>query len=208
MSGRTLSLVLPLLDLKRISLIDNAPVEWDGNGEFRMDWNSLGRVLNSALAAVFFSPTLESVHLRGIVVDSPAQLFSLFSEATSTPVTTSKLNVVNLRSVHFFTFAMEAQLLATFAACTQNSCPEEVVFEGPAGRGRYLFVDASINLSMPHLGALRMVELRVYSYNNSDPPFHEWLVAVQALLPSLVKRGLLTLTEVPRADRDPHLGWE
>jgi hypothetical protein len=162
-----------------------------------MDWNSLGRILNSALATAFSSPTLESVHLRGIVVDSPAQLFSLISEATSIPVTTSKLNVVNLRSVHFFTFAMEAPMLATFAACTQNSRLEEIIFEGPAGRGRYLFVDDSINLAMPHLGALRMVELRGYSYNNSDPPFHEWSVAVQALLPSLVKRGLLTLTEVP-----------
>jgi hypothetical protein len=88
-------------------------------------------------------------------------------------------------------------MLATFAACTQNYCLEETVFEGPAGRGRYLFVDASINLAMPHSGALRMVELRVYSYNNSDPPFHEWSVAVQAFLPSLLKHGLLTLTEVP-----------
>ncbi|KAJ7821323.1 hypothetical protein B0H14DRAFT_3875960 [Mycena olivaceomarginata] len=78
MSGRTLSPVLPLLDLKRISLIENAPVEWNGNGEFSMDWNSLGRVLNSALAAAFSSPTLESVHLRGIVVGlSGAAVFTL-----------------------------------------------------------------------------------------------------------------------------------
>ncbi|KAF8194361.1 hypothetical protein K438DRAFT_1827846 [Mycena galopus ATCC 62051] len=83
MSGRTLASVLPLLDLKRISLIENSPVDWNGWGDFSMNWTRLGRVLKSALAAVFSSPRLESVHLRGIVVQSPAQLLSLFSEATS-----------------------------------------------------------------------------------------------------------------------------
>ncbi|KAJ6456050.1 hypothetical protein C8R45DRAFT_580400 [Mycena sanguinolenta] len=48
-----------------------------------MDWNHLGWSLKSALAAIFSSPNLESVCLRGIVVQSPVQLLSLFSEATS-----------------------------------------------------------------------------------------------------------------------------
>jgi hypothetical protein len=49
-----------------------------------MDWNNhLEQSLKSALATVFSSPTIESIHLRGIVVHSPAQLLSLFSEATS-----------------------------------------------------------------------------------------------------------------------------
>ncbi|KAJ7874222.1 hypothetical protein B0H14DRAFT_2569394 [Mycena olivaceomarginata] len=82
MSDRTLSLVLPLLNIKRISLLENSPGEWNGSGDFSMNWNNLEQDLQSALAAVFSSPTLESVHLRGIVVQSPAQLLSLFSEAT------------------------------------------------------------------------------------------------------------------------------
>ncbi|KAF7357381.1 hypothetical protein MSAN_01334100 [Mycena sanguinolenta] len=83
MSGRTLPLVLSLLDLKRISLVKNSPSEWNNVGEFSMSWNRLGRSLKAALTAVFSSPKLESVRLRGIVVESPAQLLSLFSEATS-----------------------------------------------------------------------------------------------------------------------------
>ncbi|KAJ6588098.1 hypothetical protein B0H19DRAFT_1097971 [Mycena capillaripes] len=83
MAGRTLSLVLPLLDLKRISLVENST--WDGNsqGRFSMAWNKLGRQLRSTLVDAFSSSKLESVHLRGIVVESPRQLLSLFSEATS-----------------------------------------------------------------------------------------------------------------------------
>ncbi|KAF7370256.1 hypothetical protein MSAN_00656700 [Mycena sanguinolenta] len=83
MSGETLSLVLALLDLKRISLIENSPSAWNRHGDFSLDWNQLGRSLKSALAAVFSSPKLESVRLRGIIVESPSQLLSLFSEARS-----------------------------------------------------------------------------------------------------------------------------
>jgi hypothetical protein len=83
MAGRTLSLVLPLLDLKRISLTENAPSDWNDSGEYSMNWNKMGRQLKSALANVFSSPRLEAVHLRGIVVESPSQLLSLFSEATA-----------------------------------------------------------------------------------------------------------------------------
>ncbi|KAJ6552255.1 hypothetical protein DFH09DRAFT_598051 [Mycena vulgaris] len=83
MAGRTLSLVLPLLDLRRISLVENSPADWNSAGTFSMNWNKMGRTLKSALAEVFSSPNLEAVHLRGIVVESPCQLLSLFSEATS-----------------------------------------------------------------------------------------------------------------------------
>ncbi|KAJ7669481.1 hypothetical protein DFH06DRAFT_185203 [Mycena polygramma] len=82
MHGRTLSLVLPLLDLKRISLTENAP-DWNGWGEFSMNWNKMGRKLKSALRDVFSSPKLEAVHLRGIVIESPRELLSLFSETSS-----------------------------------------------------------------------------------------------------------------------------
>ncbi|KAF7343249.1 hypothetical protein MVEN_01756700 [Mycena venus] len=84
MSGRkTLALILALLDLKRISLVENAPVDWNSYGQFSMKWNELGGHLKSELSRIFSSPGLESVHLRGIVVESPYQLLSLFSEATS-----------------------------------------------------------------------------------------------------------------------------
>ncbi|KAJ7108354.1 hypothetical protein C8R43DRAFT_188366 [Mycena crocata] len=83
MTGRTLSLILPLLDLKRISLVENSPVDWNGVGDYSMNWTKLGRKLKSTLTDVFSSSKLESVHLRGIVMHSPTQLLSLFSEATS-----------------------------------------------------------------------------------------------------------------------------
>ncbi|KAJ7683381.1 hypothetical protein B0H17DRAFT_37562 [Mycena rosella] len=56
MAGRTLSLVLPLLKLRRISLVENAPVDWNCAGEFSMSWNQLGRTLKSALAETFSFP--------------------------------------------------------------------------------------------------------------------------------------------------------
>ncbi|KAJ6572306.1 hypothetical protein B0H19DRAFT_681588 [Mycena capillaripes] len=83
MAGRTLPLILPLLDLKRISLTENAPPHWNDGGKFSMNWTKMGRQLKSALANVFSSPRLEAVHLRGIVVESARELLSLFSEATS-----------------------------------------------------------------------------------------------------------------------------
>ncbi|KAJ7448229.1 hypothetical protein B0H11DRAFT_2289865 [Mycena galericulata] len=83
MSDRTLSLVLSILNLKRISLVENAPAHWNACGAFSMNWNKLGRTLKAALAAVFSSSTLKSVHLRGIAIDSPFRLLSLFSEATT-----------------------------------------------------------------------------------------------------------------------------
>ncbi|KAJ6447473.1 hypothetical protein C8R45DRAFT_1224884 [Mycena sanguinolenta] len=94
MSGRTLSLVLALLNLRGISLIENSPPVWNEYGAFSMHWNRLGRSLKSALAAVFSSPKLEMVRLRGIVVESPTQLLALFSEATS-------LKEMSISRVHF-----------------------------------------------------------------------------------------------------------
>jgi hypothetical protein len=61
---------------------------------YTMNWNRLGRQLKSALADVFSSTTLQSVHLRGIVLESPRQLLSFFSEASS-------LQELALSRVHF-----------------------------------------------------------------------------------------------------------
>ncbi|KAJ6455470.1 hypothetical protein C8R45DRAFT_1111495 [Mycena sanguinolenta] len=78
----TLSLVLPLLNLKRISLIETGEIDWDGL-RYSMDWGKMEQPLKSALTSVFSSPRLEAVHLRGIVIESPVQLLSSLSEATS-----------------------------------------------------------------------------------------------------------------------------
>ncbi|KAJ7863801.1 hypothetical protein B0H14DRAFT_462298 [Mycena olivaceomarginata] len=82
MSSGTLALVLPLLNLKRISVIENATPQRSSE-EYAVNWNKLDQHLQSALAGVFSSPRLEAVHLRGVVLESPCQLLSLFSEATA-----------------------------------------------------------------------------------------------------------------------------
>ncbi|KAJ7306753.1 hypothetical protein DFH08DRAFT_513675 [Mycena albidolilacea] len=82
MSSGTLTLVLPLLNLKRISVIENATPQRSSE-EYAVNWNKLDQHLQSALAGVFSSPRLEAVHLRGVVLESPCQLLSLFSEATA-----------------------------------------------------------------------------------------------------------------------------
>ncbi|KAJ7611313.1 hypothetical protein FB45DRAFT_941519 [Roridomyces roridus] len=73
-----LSKILPRLRLKHISLYDNTPAYQQ---TFPMDWTRLGPALLYALTAVFSSPTLESVHLKGWQLSSPQQLLSLFAKA-------------------------------------------------------------------------------------------------------------------------------
>ncbi|KAJ7643522.1 hypothetical protein FB45DRAFT_1020361 [Roridomyces roridus] len=55
----------------------------DFEGEYGLHWGRLYPQLKSTLLSVFSSPTLESVHLRGLVLQSPIELLSFFSEATS-----------------------------------------------------------------------------------------------------------------------------
>ncbi|KAF7348668.1 hypothetical protein MVEN_01385400 [Mycena venus] len=81
MAGRTLSLVLLLLNLKRISLVENVYIDWNDGGEYSMDWTRMRRQLKSVLANVFSSLRLEAVHLRGMVIESPSQPLSLFGKA-------------------------------------------------------------------------------------------------------------------------------
>ncbi|KAF7357378.1 hypothetical protein MSAN_01333800 [Mycena sanguinolenta] len=306
MSGRTLSLVLSLLDLKRISLVENSPSEWNDVGEFSMSWNRLGRSLKAALTAVFSSPKLKSVRLRGIVVESPAQLLSLFSEATSlremsiarvrftqrwneltpwpdfqpwhpqlqsllvsevdsdhfcryflhpridlthiksltiatelneyrerlaqaaisaatqhlaiyrphwTETTFKSILTSNLRSMNFFSTDLLRLLPDVFAACAQNNSRlEKLVFEA----GTYAFkpellshhIDARIESAVAHLSALKSVEIKAFLWADDDVPFPVWALSVRNALPSLVGRGLLTLTEIKRAYENPHYGWE
>ncbi|KAJ7766382.1 hypothetical protein DFH07DRAFT_955433 [Mycena maculata] len=298
-SEGSLALVLRLLDLKRIAILENGPWEWNTLRAFSMNWNKMGQALKSALAAVFSSPLLESVHLRGIIVESPAQLFSLFSEATSLkemslsrvyfnqrwdardawpesqlwcprlrfllisdlggdslcryflnpridlthlasvtiathlegwrrklvqavvssatehpclfrphPDFLPSVLGANLRSIHYFTTDMFQLMAAAFAAYTRESCLETVVFEGPARGVATRTEDAKVDSALVHLPNLKTVEVQAYLWADMDIPLNMWSAQVQASLPSLVQRGLLTLTQIQRADRDVHHGWE
>ncbi|KAJ7614156.1 hypothetical protein FB45DRAFT_1064961 [Roridomyces roridus] len=84
LSGKTLSLMLPLLRLKHISLIDNARRYASTNrATAGLNWSQLGRSLQSALIAAFCSPSLPSVRLKWVAFSSPRELLSLFCDATS-----------------------------------------------------------------------------------------------------------------------------
>ncbi|KAF7370230.1 hypothetical protein MSAN_00653800 [Mycena sanguinolenta] len=285
MSGRTLPLVLAFLDLKRISLVQNSPSEWNEYGELSMDWNRLGRSLKSALATVFSSPKLElrgNFSLKEMSISrvrftqelNPTpwpesqpwhpQLQSLFicefgcddlcryllhPRIDLTRITSLTLAVrtewvermtraaisgatqhlslyephrpgialksiltPTLRSIHFFSKHLSALLSATFEAYPHNSRLERIVFEAPIQKYRTprqpFSIDAKIQAAMEHLGALKSVEIRANSEADSPRSFHEWAEEIRAMVPSLVRRGLLTLTEITRAYEDPHYGWE
>ncbi|KAJ6569841.1 hypothetical protein DFH09DRAFT_1362987 [Mycena vulgaris] len=300
MAGRTLSLVLPLLDLRRLSLVENSPADWNSAGKFSMNWNKMGRALKSALADVFSSPNLESVQLRGIVVESPFQLLSLFSKATSlkglslsrvhftqqwdelkpwpdsdpwrpqlrsllvsdssgetfspcllnpridlahvkslcavtewrdkivsqttavehlrlcylsgpwAPESIALIFSPNLRSIHLFTITIFQLLSALFTAYPHNSRLETIIIEGPVQSRVNFFrwdrLDRTIDQLVVHLSSLKMVEIKVF-VGQGRPPFSEWSGAMWSLLPSLVQRGMLTLTEIPVTHGVDH-GWE
>ncbi|KAJ7859100.1 hypothetical protein B0H13DRAFT_2356215 [Mycena leptocephala] len=305
MARSRLSLILPLLDLKRISLVENAPVDWNSYGEFSMNWTKMGRQLKSALADVFSSPRLEYVHLRGIVVESPRQLLSLFSEATSLKeMSLSRLYFTqrwdqrepwpetepwrpqlrsllvaemssdpfcrylinpridlshirsltiatdssdwrekliqatnsdvehlrlrhlifnpssrsissflgsNLRSIHFFTVSNFRLLDAFFKSCPHDACLEVITFEGPETNDptpNDLSLNTTIESSVIHLRSLKMVEIKVYLWSSSETVFSVWSASVLSSLPSLVQRGMLTLTEIQMAEHEVHHGWE
>ncbi|KAF7306406.1 hypothetical protein MIND_00431800 [Mycena indigotica] len=83
MADEHLATILPLLcSLEHIALIENAPAEWNSIGQYSLDWTALGEPLRHALTAIFASRSLRSVHIRGLVIQSPVGLLALFSEAT------------------------------------------------------------------------------------------------------------------------------
>ncbi|KAJ7111339.1 hypothetical protein C8R44DRAFT_257652 [Mycena epipterygia] len=290
MIGRTLSLVLPLLDLKRISIVENGSAGWNAGGRFSMDWNKLGRTLKAALTDVFSSPRLQSVHLRGIVVQSPSQLLSLFSEATalkelslsrvyftqrqdehkpwpqsqpwrpqlrsilvsdfpgkplscylinhqmdlthlrSLRLTTTQwrseiLQVIKssrvehlklcglhlhvyrpviplispqLRSIHFFTLQTFPFLAALYQECSHDTRLETIIFEGLAQQPNSdQALDLIVESTVAQLRHFQRVEIKACIRVPSHTTFSAWSAAVRSSLPSLVSRGMLTLTEIP-----------
>ncbi|KAJ7108639.1 hypothetical protein C8R44DRAFT_294536 [Mycena epipterygia] len=71
-ASRTLSLILPLLSLKRLSIQANPKLEWE----------RLSRSFRAALKDVLCSPQLEVLRLRGIVLNAPSDLYDLLSMVT------------------------------------------------------------------------------------------------------------------------------
>ncbi|KAJ7126279.1 hypothetical protein C8R44DRAFT_874644 [Mycena epipterygia] len=72
-AGRTLSALLPLLHLKRISIRCRAAY---------LDWNRIPRGLRASLEGVLASPGLLSVQLHGVLYDPPeCPLFRIFKDS-------------------------------------------------------------------------------------------------------------------------------
>jgi hypothetical protein len=72
--ARTLARVLPLLDLKRISVRCTTA---------SLDWDSMHRGLKTSLQSVFAFPRLESIQLHGILISAPPEcaLFHIFMDS-------------------------------------------------------------------------------------------------------------------------------
>ncbi|KAJ7918491.1 hypothetical protein B0H13DRAFT_293237 [Mycena leptocephala] len=72
--ARTLARVLPLLDLKRISVRCTTA---------SLDWDSMHRGLKTSLQSVFASPRLESIQLHGMLISAPPEcaLFHIFMDS-------------------------------------------------------------------------------------------------------------------------------
>ncbi|KAJ7777101.1 hypothetical protein B0H16DRAFT_948171 [Mycena metata] len=294
MTESPLFLILPLLNLKRISLTENAPMKWSQDG-YSLKWDELAPELKSALTHVFSSPTLRQVHLRGIVVDSCFQLFSLFSDATALEeLRLSRVHVIqgdngilwpesrpwrpqlesllvsefggdllsrcladprielthlklltnasnsnssnqvlsnllqaaspelehlrlwmhsphwlpdsfgaNLRSVDLYIQHVLVSMAKFFIRCDHGMHLEYITFEGPPGlrtASLISLVNTNIKSAVPKLSFLKMVRIRT-------PP-SRWLDEFRSLLYSLVKRNLLTITEIPRPEDEPYNDWE
>ncbi|KAJ7126341.1 hypothetical protein C8R44DRAFT_851793 [Mycena epipterygia] len=72
-AGRTLSALLPLLHLKRISIRCRTAY---------LDWNHIPRGLKASLEGVLASPSLQSVQLHGVLSDPPeCPLFHIFKDS-------------------------------------------------------------------------------------------------------------------------------
>ncbi|KAF7370244.1 hypothetical protein MSAN_00655300 [Mycena sanguinolenta] len=125
---------------------------------------------------------------------------------------------LTLRSIHFFSTQLSVVIPTTFEACPHNSRLERIVFEGPTAAFRalrhykdyYRNIDTRIEAAMVDLSALKSVEIKAYlSTDMSNPyPFREWADDIWAMLPSLVGRDLLTLTEIVGPYEGLHYGWE
>ncbi|KAJ7868637.1 hypothetical protein B0H14DRAFT_2729871 [Mycena olivaceomarginata] len=206
------------------------------------------QTLKSALASVFSSPRLEAVHLRGLVLESPRQLLSLFSKATAfrahwsrherwpesqlwrpklrsllvndfytggfsqisvrtlTVATHLRKQIIratnrglpggaeffstNLRSIHLFSHSIIEQLGIVFKRCPHDSCLERVILDGPGDVQR-----------IPQAPEF-------YAAINTARHVRPVGTAVQSVFPSLVRRGMLRITEIEGRGDDVDPDWE
>ncbi|KAJ7641804.1 hypothetical protein FB45DRAFT_901049 [Roridomyces roridus] len=100
----TLALLIPLLNLKHISIVQDCPGRWM---QYTMDWSKIPRTLRLALTTVFASPSLESAEFQGFKISSPQELMLLFSKAAS--LKSLSISRVHLQSLDEATSWPESQ---------------------------------------------------------------------------------------------------
>ena len=130
----------------------------------------------------------------------------------------------NLRSIRFFTGSPFRLMEFLFTSCPHDARLESIILEGPLSPGYDLLLSAAIDSAVVYLRSLKMVEVRAYPWSGYGMPFDVWSAAVLSSFPSLVRRGMLTLTEIPRrssfssaryfssilteGEDEVHHGWE
>ncbi|KAJ7863804.1 hypothetical protein B0H14DRAFT_2737549 [Mycena olivaceomarginata] len=114
----------------------------------------------------------------------------------------------NLRFLHLTIFlGFELDLLGTvFKTCLHDSCLEQLTLEGnvnlhqlPSHSEEF---DAAIDATVNHLRALKIIEIRPTTASNDT--FTAWKAAAQAVLPSLMRRGMLHIIGIEMRRPD----WE
>ncbi|KAF7338779.1 hypothetical protein MSAN_02200400 [Mycena sanguinolenta] len=112
-----------------------------------------------------------------------------------------------LRSIHLHCYWILSVLGGVFTMCPLDSDTplEQIIIDGPGAihllvvhEDRYdSRVDAIVAANLGHLPALRRVELRrTKDRLDTTDTFAEWEAAVQAALPSLMRRNMLLTTEI------------
>ncbi|KAJ6469368.1 hypothetical protein C8R45DRAFT_1016833 [Mycena sanguinolenta] len=124
----------------------------------------------------------------------------LWSDTECTP----EIFSTKLRSIHICSYCILILLHAVFTVCPPDIPLERITIDGP-GAVQLLRnspeLDAVVEAKLDRLRALKTVELR--RNKDSTDPFAEWEAAVQAALPSLMRRGMLVTTEI-----DSGYDWE
>jgi hypothetical protein len=97
-----------------------------------------------------------------------------------------------------FSHSIIEQLGIVFKRCPHDSCLERVILDGPGDVQRIPQAPefyAAINTAVGNLCSLKTIEMRPIMASSSDT-FGQWEAAVQSVFPSLVRRGMLRITEI------------
>ncbi|KAJ6455453.1 hypothetical protein C8R45DRAFT_944098 [Mycena sanguinolenta] len=184
MSGRTLSLVLSLLDLKRISLVENSPMGWTG-----LD--------SDDLFPYVLHPRIDLTHIRSLTIatdtkERRADSGSHFRCNTALgryrphwdEISAKSIFTSHLRSLSLFSTYLRGLIPATFEAfevCAKDGYRlENLVFEGSTAsfnsqtHPESPFSDTTFESAMIYLSGLKSVEIKACSWIDDDLPFREW----------------------------------